>query len=54
MNMRFQRYIFCRKLAAEMLGGASKLPHFDWEVPRSREGYYKVRGGVDYCVARAM
>eukprot|EP00611_Tribonema_gayanum_P025232 TRINITY_DN5700_c1_g1_i2.p2 TRINITY_DN5700_c1_g1~~TRINITY_DN5700_c1_g1_i2.p2 ORF type:complete len:332 (-),score=144.84 TRINITY_DN5700_c1_g1_i2:317-1312(-) len=42
-----------RALAAELLGGPAKLPHFDWEAPRSREGYYKVRGGVDYCVARA-
>jgi len=28
-------------------------PYFDWEAPRAREGYYRVAGGVDYCVARA-
>mmetsp|Transcript_9913 Transcript_9913/g.18935 ORF Transcript_9913/g.18935 Transcript_9913/m.18935 type:complete len:539 (-) Transcript_9913:770-2386(-) len=28
-------------------------PYFDWEAPRAREGYYRVCGGVDYCVARA-
>ncbi|CAM9252292.1 unnamed protein product [Phaeothamnion confervicola] len=39
-----------RKLAAELLGG--REIHFDWEAPRSREGYYRVAGGVDYCVAR--
>jgi len=27
--------------------------YFDWEVPRAREGYYRIKGGVDYCVARA-
>jgi isocitrate lyase len=42
-----------RILASKLLGGIHKLPHFDWEAPRSREGYYKIRGGVDYCVARA-
>ena len=26
--------------------------HFDWDAPRSREGYFKLRGGVDYCIAR--
>jgi isocitrate lyase len=27
--------------------------YFDWEAPRAREGYYRVKGGVDYCVERA-
>lgn len=27
---------------------------FDWEAPRSREGYYRVLGGVDYSAVRAI
>jgi isocitrate lyase len=26
---------------------------WDWEKPRVREGYYVVKGGVDFCIARA-
>eukprot|EP00587_Corethron_hystrix_P005634 CAMPEP_0113309570 /NCGR_PEP_ID=MMETSP0010_2-20120614/7558_1 /TAXON_ID=216773 ORGANISM="Corethron hystrix, Strain 308" /NCGR_SAMPLE_ID=MMETSP0010_2 /ASSEMBLY_ACC=CAM_ASM_000155 /LENGTH=461 /DNA_ID=CAMNT_0000164843 /DNA_START=293 /DNA_END=1678 /DNA_ORIENTATION=- /assembly_acc=CAM_ASM_000155 len=36
--------IFCRKNSI----------HFDWEVPRTREGYYRVRCGVNYCIQRAL
>jgi len=25
-----------------------------WDAPRSREGYYRVAGGVDYCAMRAI
>lgn len=25
-----------------------------WDMPRSREGYYRVCGGTDYCAARAI
>ena len=39
--------------AAELLGGSSKVPFFDWEAPRAREGYYRLAKGVDLCVARA-
>jgi isocitrate lyase len=28
--------------------------YFDWEKPRTREGYYRVNGGVDMCVARGL
>merc|ERR1712159_213125 len=27
---------------------------WDWDSPRSREGYYRVLGGVDYCAVRAI
>lgn len=27
---------------------------WDWDMPRSREGYYKVIGGVDYSAVRAI
>lgn len=39
-----------RKLAAEL--GFADL-HWDWDAPRSREGYYRIQGGTDFCVARA-
>merc|ERR1719473_1918546 len=39
--------------AAELLGGADEVPHFDWDAPRAREGYYRLDNGVDLCVARA-
>eukprot|EP00743_Colponemidia_sp_Colp-15_P001211 GILK01001331.1.p1 GENE.GILK01001331.1~~GILK01001331.1.p1 ORF type:complete len:566 (+),score=83.09 GILK01001331.1:103-1800(+) len=28
--------------------------HFDWEACRSKEGYYRIQGGTDYCIARAI
>ena len=43
-----------RAEAARLLGGERNLPHFDWEAPRSREGYYRLKGGVDMCVARGL
>ncbi|KAH6569070.1 hypothetical protein BASA62_005108 [Batrachochytrium salamandrivorans] len=27
-------------------------PHFDWEAPRVREGYYRYQGGTPACVVR--
>lgn len=43
-----------RDLAARLFGGhwASSV-HWNWEHPRTHEGYYRVCGGVDMCVARA-
>lgn len=29
-------------------------PFFDWEAPRTREGYYRYQGGLDACVARGI
>jgi isocitrate lyase len=26
--------------------------HFDWDAPRTIEGYYRVQNGTDYCIAR--
>ena len=40
-----------RAYARELLG---RDVYFDWEAPRSREGYYRIKGGVDYCVQRAV
>lgn len=28
--------------------------HFDWEAPRVREGYYRIQGGCQYAIARAI
>ncbi|CAM9623787.1 unnamed protein product [Ectocarpus sp. 4 AP-2014] len=39
-----------RALSSRLLGG--KQVYFDWDAPRSREGYFKLKGGVDYCIAR--
>jgi len=41
-----------RGKAAKLLG-ADKVPHFDWEAPRAREGYYRLDKGIDLCIARA-
>jgi len=39
--------------ASELLGGEANLPHFDWEAPRAREGYYRLDCGIDLAIARA-
>lgn len=28
--------------------------HFDWDAPRVREGYYRIQGGAQYAVTRAI
>ncbi|KAI0472870.1 isocitrate lyase family protein [Xylariaceae sp. FL0804] len=35
-------------------GSAEAEVCFDWEAPRTREGYYRLRGGCDCAVARAV
>lgn len=42
-----------RAAAADALGAADKVPFFDWDAPRAREGYYRVRGGTEYSIERA-
>ena len=42
-----------RAKAAELLGGESELPYFDWEAPRAREGYYRLDNGIELATARA-
>ncbi|NIP74484.1 MAG: isocitrate lyase, partial [Xanthomonadales bacterium] len=29
-------------------------PVWDWELPRAPEGYYPVRGGIEYAIARSL
>ncbi|KAG5978503.1 isocitrate lyase 1 [Claviceps digitariae] len=40
-----------RLLARRLLGTD---PFFDWEAPRTREGYYRLQGGCDCAIARAV
>jgi len=40
-----------RDLASTLLGG--KVPYFDWEAVRTREGYYRLQNGTPLAIARA-
>uniref|UniRef100_A0A7S2QTU3 Isocitrate lyase n=1 Tax=Norrisiella sphaerica TaxID=552664 RepID=A0A7S2QTU3_9EUKA len=40
-----------REEAKKMFG---ITPFFDWDAPRVAEGYYRIKGGKEYCVARAI
>ena len=42
-----------KKLAAQLLGGGQNL-YWDWEAPRTREGYYRIQCGTKICVSRAI
>lgn len=42
-----------RALAAEILGHGSSV-FFDWDAPRTREGYYRLQGGCDCAINRAV
>jgi len=42
-----------RKLAKEKYGVAEKV-EWDWEKPRTKEGYYRVRGGVEFGIMRGI
>jgi len=39
-----------RKAAA----GMGIQVHFDWDVARSVEGYYRIKGSTDFCIQRAI
>jgi isocitrate lyase len=41
----------CRRVAQGLLGIDV---YFDWESPRTREGYYRLKGGCDCAVNRAI
>ncbi|CAD6892615.1 unnamed protein product [Tilletia caries] len=41
-----------RAIAAKAFGGADKLPHWSWDAPRTKEGYYHFRGGVAPALKR--
>ncbi|KAG7289645.1 isocitrate lyase [Staphylotrichum longicolle] len=40
-----------RAVARKLLG---KDVHFDWDSPRTREGYYRLKGGCDCSINRAV
>ena len=40
-----------RKLAGKL--GVEKV-FLDWDLPRTREGYYRSEGGIRPCVARGL
>lgn len=40
-----------RAIARGILG---KDIHFDWDAPRTREGYYRLKGGCDCSINRAV
>jgi isocitrate lyase len=41
-----------RRVADSILGQRNSI-YFDWESCRVREGYYRLRSGIDYCIQRA-
>lgn len=43
--------IEARALAAQLGAGHT---YWDWEKPRTREGYYRVDGGIEFCIARGI
>lgn len=40
-----------RAVARDILGADI---HFDWDAPRTREGYYRLKGGCDCSINRAI
>lgn len=57
---------FSTKLASQHLGrpaalqfaqkefGLKSAPHFDWDSPRTREGYFRYQGGTSCAINRAV
>lgn len=41
-----------RTVARSLLGGVDVF--FDWDAPRTREGYYRLKGGCDCATNRAV
>lgn len=41
-----------RAIARSVLGGVDVF--FDWDAPRTREGYYRLKGGCDCAINRAV
>mmetsp|Transcript_31138 Transcript_31138/g.60758 ORF Transcript_31138/g.60758 Transcript_31138/m.60758 type:complete len:241 (-) Transcript_31138:86-808(-) len=38
---------------ADSIFGKKNSIYFDWEAYRVREGYYRIKPGIDYCIRRA-
>ncbi|KAK0612407.1 isocitrate lyase [Bombardia bombarda] len=43
-----------RKLAAGLLGEGKPAVYWDWDVPRTREGFYHFRAGMEAATKRAI
>lgn len=43
-----------RKLAAELLGDGHEPVYWSWDVPRTREGFYHFRAGMEAATKRAI
>lgn len=41
-----------RRTADAILGQRNSV-YFDWDLCRAREGYYRLKNGIDYCIQRA-
>jgi len=41
-----------RRVADSIFGRKDSI-YFDWEACRVREGYYRIKPGIDYCIRRA-
>jgi len=41
-----------RNVADHIFGEANSI-YFNWELCRVREGYYRIKSGIDYCIQRA-
>ena len=41
-----------RKIAADVFGGEKGVPTWNWDLPRTKEGYYHFQGGVEAAIRR--
>jgi len=41
------------ELAKSLLGGATSSVYWDWDTPRAREGFYRVKPCTEYSIARS-
>jgi isocitrate lyase len=41
-----------RRVADKIFGQKNSI-YFDWDACRVREGYYRIKPGIDYCIQRA-
>merc|ERR1711862_849975 len=41
-----------RAIADRIFGKPNSI-YFDWELCRAREGYYRIKSGIEYCIQRA-
>lgn len=43
-----------RELAITRLGITPDQIHWSWDAPRTREGFYRIRGDTEYCIRRGL